>query len=97
MRDEIPAALPLIAFAAALAIEPALVNAGTFAAGLAAVAILSFPRRLSAALLFVAMGTIIGSHQRAIRAEEVSAFTALDRDRFLVIEATICSGPRTPQ
>ena len=51
MRDEIPAALPLIAFAAALALEPALVNAGTFAAGLTAMAILSFHRRVSTALL----------------------------------------------
>ena len=89
MRDEIPAALPLIVFITALALEPALVNAGVFAAGLAAVALLSRNRRVGAALLFAATGTIIGSHERSIRAEELAAFNAMPPEKFLIIEAPL--------
>jgi competence protein ComEC len=90
VHDDVPAALPLIAFASALAAAPALVNPAAAFAGLFAVAILAFRvPRVASALACAALGILIGLHNEERHNAERDFFRSLPSTRFTVVEATI--------
>ena len=88
MRDEVPAALPLIAFAAALALQPALTNPYVTVTGCVALACL-VPRRIAVVCFFVALGTGVGMREQSIRRHEVQTFASFGPERFVAIEAPL--------
>ncbi len=88
MRSDVPAALPLIAYAAGLACGHSYAEA----LGFAAIAVLLLGvRRVSAALAVVALaaGIAAAAHQQAVRAANTAALSAMPSDRFVTIEAPI--------
>ncbi|MGZ4779538.1 MAG: DNA internalization-related competence protein ComEC/Rec2 [Thermoanaerobaculia bacterium] len=105
MHDDAPAALPLIAFAIALAIGPQLVHPRRVAVGATAVAVLVAvwrrrPRRCSAGeapaphllvvfLAFFALGAGVATHEATLRRREARAFGSFEPDRFVTISAPI--------
>ena len=90
MRDEVPAALPLLVFAVALAAAPYFVGARLAGAGMLAVAILVIDRpRLAATCATAAIAILIGFHDHVRSSGQRQAIAALDRDRFITIEAPI--------
>lgn len=95
-RSDVPAAVPLIALIAGLAIAPLLVNARVAVAGLLAACIASAicPRlRLAAVpLLFAAAGILLSIRVEARAGAERLQLEALDDDRFVVIEAPLERG-----
>ena len=90
MRDEVPAAVPLLIFSVALAAAPHLHRASLASAGLIAVAALLIRRpRIAATFALAAVGTLIGWTDHVQLSEERRAIVRLDRDRFVTIEAPI--------
>ena len=88
MRDEVPAALPLIAFAAALALQPSLVNPLLAVTGCIAVACLG-RRPVAVVCFFLALGTAVGLHDEAVRRRELQTFTSFGSERFVAIETPL--------
>ena len=88
MRDEVPAALPLIAFAAALALQPTLTNPYVTIAGCLALACL-VPRHIAAVCVFVALGIAAGLHAQSGRHRELQTFASFGTERFVTIEAPL--------
>lgn len=91
MHDDVPAVLPLLAFAAALAVAPQLVHRPGVAAGLAAVAALVFVRkkRIAIALAFAALGVFSAHRLMLRRGAELATFQAMSSEQFAVIEAPL--------
>jgi competence protein ComEC len=90
VRDDVPAALPLIAVAAALAAAPALVHPYPTAAGLAVVALLVLRKpRLAAATALLAAAVMAGTRHHQMLAMQSRELAALDRDLFVTVEAPI--------
>ncbi|HUP45282.1 MAG TPA: DNA internalization-related competence protein ComEC/Rec2 [Thermoanaerobaculia bacterium] len=92
MRDDIPAALSLIAFAAALDIGPRLTSPPFAAAGLALVTLLLLWRgRGRSALLagIVTLGLVIAAREDSLRSRERLALASLPPERFVVLEVPI--------
>lgn len=98
MRDDAPAALPLIAFALGLALP--LVNPWTAVIGLLAIATLYVATGFSPSqgglkpaptsfLVFFAIGVLIAVHESRTREQEASAFAAFEPDRFVAVTAPI--------
>lgn len=84
-RNDVPAALPLIALIAGLALAPVLVNPWGVLCGLAAIAML----RPRAFVLFAVLGIVLGLRLGAHEAAKRKAFDRIDRERFVTIEAPI--------
>lgn len=99
MRDDVPAAFPLIAFVFGLACALSLVNPNLTLAGLGAVAalclLLRWQRestvaiRAAAAILFAALGIIVATRAATRATDEARAFAPLASDRFVIIEAPL--------
>lgn len=85
MRPDIPAAVPLIAFLAGLAVGPSLVNPLACAIAFAAVAILA----RHAEPLFAALGVLLALHTAAQRASELRTFATFDEERFVTVVAPL--------
>lgn len=85
MRNENPAALPLIAFIAGLTAGPLLVNPYFAAIALVAVAIL---HRRSLAL-FAALGVVLALHVQASEFRERTTFATLHPERFAILQAPL--------
>jgi competence protein ComEC len=82
---DVPAAIPLVALLAGLAVAPVLINPWVVVIGLAAIAIL----RPRAPVFFAIIGIVL-SLQRAARDQtERAAFETLDNERFVTIEAPL--------
>lgn len=88
MHDDVPAALPLIAFSLGLACAAHARDAlGLFAVALL---LLALKRPRAAMIAFALAGGIaVALHAQAFRAREARALAALPRDRFVTIEAPI--------
>ena len=89
MRDDAPAALPLIAFALGLTIP--LVNPWTAITGAIAIALLTW-RKLSACAVgcvFFALGAAIAVHESRTRVSESRTFATIDPERFVTVTAPI--------
>jgi competence protein ComEC len=82
---DVPAAVPLIALVAALAVAPVLVNPWMVLAGLGVIMLLR-PRVF---LLFAILGIALVLRTRARDANDERAFQGIDGDRFVTIEAAI--------
>lgn len=98
MRNDIPAALPLIALVLGLASAPSLVDPQLFAWGLLAVAVLIAlagadcvrPRvRAATALLFAALGIYLSLGVAQRHQRETAVFTSIDESRFTTIDAPL--------
>lgn len=100
MRDDIPAALPLIVFAATLAVAPMVVNPVSVLTGLGAIALLAFTAGarlakkllsvLSISLVIPALAGIgIGVRHHVRQLEERRAVAALGSERFVDVVAPI--------
>lgn len=88
MKDEVPAAFPLIAYAAGLACGHSYAEA----IGFAAIALLVFAvRRVRAAFVVAALaaGIVAAAHQRALQRAHDAMLAALPSDRFVTIEAPL--------
>ena len=88
MKHDVPAALPLIAYAAGLACGHSYAEAF----GFAAMALLLFGvRRVSAAFACIALagGVFAAAHQRAVSRANDAALNALPADRFVTVEAPL--------
>ena len=88
MKHDVPAAIPLIAYAAGLACGHSYAEA----LGCAAIALLLLGvRRVSFAFAVAALagGIAAAAHQHAVRAANAAALNALPRDRFVRVEAPI--------
>ena len=89
MRSDLPAAVPLIAYAVGLACGHSYATALRFAA----IALLLFfgVRRVSAALAVLALAAGIASatHHRAVRAADEAMLDALPPERFITVEAPL--------
>ena len=102
MRDDVPAAFPLIAFITGLACASALVNSNLVAGALLAVAALcaaaraqrasSVPVRASATFLFAALGVLVAARAQSRAAGEAQSFATFESDRFVVLEAPLHAG-----
>ena len=92
MRDDVPAALPLVAFAAALGLGTYVVSAAMTAAGLlivaALLAILHHPR-LSAITLLAALGLLFAVHTERQRSVEETTIARVGEERFATVAAPI--------
>ena len=84
MRNDVPAALPLIALVAGLTCGSLLVNPWVAIAGL-----LLVTPRLGRASLFAAAGIALALHLGHVRDRERTQFEQFDADRFVIIEAPI--------
>lgn len=84
MRNDTPAALPLIAFVAGLAIP--FENPWLAAIGLA---VASCGLRVARPLLFTALGIVLSLQLQSRTARERAAFAELHPERFVVIEAPL--------
>ncbi|HVS32249.1 MAG TPA: DNA internalization-related competence protein ComEC/Rec2 [Thermoanaerobaculia bacterium] len=90
MHDEVPAALPLISFAVALAAAPLLVSPAATAAGLLFTAALALRwPRLASALACAALGVFVGWRAEERRVAEGEVFRSLPAARFTLVEADI--------
>ncbi|HEU4522383.1 MAG TPA: hypothetical protein VFT12_10290, partial [Thermoanaerobaculia bacterium] len=92
MRDEVPAAVPLILFAAALGFGPHLVNLRSAAAAAAVILMLLLGvRRVRAATLafMIALGLLLALNEQARRLREQIFLRSIPAERFVVVEATI--------
>jgi len=87
VRDDAPAALPLIAFAAGLAIP--FVNPWTTIVGFLVIAALLASHRTSVFALFLAFGLIIAMRQADARQREARAFARFNSDTFVTISAPL--------
>lgn len=90
MRHEVPAALPLIAYAAGLACGHSYAEAF----GFAAIALLLFGlphARAAFACIALAGGVFAAAHQRAVSRADEAALNALPPDRFVTVEAPLDS------
>jgi competence protein ComEC len=85
ITTDVPAAVPLIALITGLAIAPVLVNPWTAIVGLTIIALL----RPRAFLFFAIIGIALSLRIAARDAEERKAFTAIDGEHFVTIEAPI--------
>jgi competence protein ComEC len=88
----VPAALPLLAFAAGLACAPQALNAARDAPllGIAALLLLGLRRTREAMIvLALAGGLALATHAAVDRAREQAALTRLPADRFALIEAPL--------
>jgi competence protein ComEC len=83
--SDVPAAVPLIALIAGLSLAPVLVNPWTVLIGLAAIAML----RPRVSLVFAIGGIALALHREARIGKDRDAFTHIDADRFITIEAPI--------
>jgi competence protein ComEC len=82
---DVPAAIPLISLIAGLALAPLLVNPWMVLFGLAAIALLR-PRVF---LLFTILGIALSLQRGARDREDRDAFSHIDQERFVAIEAPI--------
>ena len=100
MRDDIPAALPLIAFAAALAVAPLIVNPVSVLIGLGAIALLAFVAEIRvarkalsvlciSAVLPAVAGIAIGLQHHERQIAERHAVDALGSERFVDVVTPI--------
>lgn len=100
MRDDIPAALPLIVFAAALAVAPLIVNPASVLSGVGAIALLAFIAETRAAQKHLRMlcvsavipalaGIGIGAEHHARQGKERGAVHALGSERFIEVVAPL--------
>ena len=99
MRDDIPAAFPLITFVAGLACASSLVDPQVVLGALVAVAALcvvarsqrasTVPLRVASAHLFAALGIVIALRTQARAADEADGFQRFDSERFVTIEAPL--------
>lgn len=90
MRDDVPAALPLIVFCAVLAASPFVLQPRVAALGLLAAALLASRRpRVAIGAAAAAMALLAGSAEQARRAAERSAVATFDPAAFVVVEAPI--------
>jgi competence protein ComEC len=91
VRNDVPAAFPLIGLIAGLAAAPLLVNPVFAIAGVLAVFFAGcwFRVRFRLAFLFLAIGILISLRVEARLAREHSAFASFDPDVFVTIEAPL--------
>jgi competence protein ComEC len=90
VRDDVPAALPLIGLLAGLATGPVLVNPRAALLGLIAVTALCLAIRAAARLpLFFALGILLALRAGARDTAERNVFADLDPERFVTIEAPL--------
>lgn len=88
MPDDVPAALPLIVFAAGLVLGARLVDALAFVA--IAFLLLALRRsRLAALALCAAAGIATAAHHERVMREERRAMAMLEGDRFVRVEAPV--------
>ena len=87
MRNDVPAAFPLLALVTGLAAAPLLVHPRFTVAALVALALLH--RKTAALALLAALGVTLGMRLETRAAAERAAFAALDPEVFAVIEAPI--------
>lgn len=90
MRDEVPAALPLVAFLAGLTLSPRPAEA----AGWCLIAILlSVIRRARLTVIVVALagGIVTGAHRDSVRAADNRVLDAIRDDRFTSVTAPLSS------
>lgn len=90
MRNDVPAAFPLIALIAGLGLAPLLVNPRFTIAALLALALLR--RRTAALALLAALGLILGMRVQSREAAERAAFASIDAEEFAAIEAPLEGG-----
>ncbi|HUP49926.1 MAG TPA: DNA internalization-related competence protein ComEC/Rec2 [Thermoanaerobaculia bacterium] len=92
MRDDVPAALPLIAFTAALGFGPLLVSSRWAGLGIGLVALLIAARhgpRAATIAGFAALGLLIAAREQTLRSTERRILARLDQERFVTIEAPL--------
>lgn len=100
MRDDIPAALPLIVFASALAVAPLIVNPPSVVTGLGAIALLAFiaeARRAHRPLSVVCVSVLlpalagigVGIRHHTRQMEERRAVRAFGSERFIAVVAPV--------
>jgi competence protein ComEC len=91
VHDDVPAALPLIAFGGALALAPMLESRLEAIAALVAIAIIALSRRhrSAAPIAFAAFGLIAGHRLIEQRAAELRTFRTIPQARFVTIEAPL--------
>jgi competence protein ComEC len=85
VRNDVPAAFPLLALITGLALAPVLTNPLTAILGVTLIACL----RRSPSLLFVPLGLCLALHVQQRTAREQAAFTQLDPARFTIIEVPL--------
>jgi competence protein ComEC len=90
LRNDVPAAFPLIALISGLAFAPALVHPRFTVAALVALALLH--RRTATLALLAALGVALGLRVQTRDAAEQAAFASLDAAEFAVIEAPLEGG-----
>lgn len=86
MRNDVPAAIPLIGVICGLAAGPLLVNPR---AVLIALGLLVFVRATRRAAAFAALGVLLALRLSSVQQREQSAAAAFDSDRFVVVEAPL--------
>ena len=92
MRNDVPAALPLLSFSIALGAAPYVTQPAMASFGLAAMALLfvAIDRlRMASAVAFLMAGLAIGHWNHAARLSEAASIRDLDGDRFVTVEAAI--------
>jgi competence protein ComEC len=85
VRNDVPAAFPLLALIAGLALAPVLTNPVTAILGITLIACL----RRSPSLFFLPLGILISLHVQHRTAREHTAFAQFDSERFTTIEVPL--------
>ncbi len=85
MRNDVPAAFPLLALIAGLALAPVLTNPLAAILGVTLIACL----RRSPALFFLSLGICLALHVQHRTAREHAVFAAIDTERFTTIEVPL--------